>query len=146
MYLSSIQVGIQNAHCLVNIGRKYNNDNSNVFILESDVAARSNYIDWSDNYKTMVCLNGGNQANLKEIVDIFCAHDNPFAWNCFYEDEQSLNNCLTCVGIILPERIYDAAQRIREDRTGQFVIALQNEFIDWEFKLMSIINSCRLAN
>ena len=144
MYLSPIQVGIQNAHCLVAIGREY--DNKELILQGSP--ANLDYADWADNHRTMVCLNGGNQADLIEIGNFFDLPNNPYAWGSFYEDEQSLNGCLTCVGIIIPERIYEIAKLIREDKSHQLIdeLMMHAGFTGWQFELMEMINSFRLAN
>ena len=144
MYLSSIQVGIQNAHCLVNIGREY--DDTELTL--SGVPAYVDYADWADNHKTMICLNGGNQADLQELGHFFEDESNPYAWSCFYEDEQSLNGCLTCVGIILSERIYETSRIIKEDRSGiaQLTLPADLELSIWELELIQLLPNFRLAH
>ena len=146
MYLSSIQVGIQNAHCLVSMGRKYNEDT----LIEVG-SPQYMFENWADNHKTMICLNGGNQAMLNELAFFFISDDNPFAWDQFFEDEQSLNGCLTCVGIILPEAIYEAAKEYYECRsypieTRAGIIVEKYNLTEWELELVTILNTFKLAN
>ena len=93
MYLSSIQQGIQAAHCLgeMFLGHRHND----------------NFIDWLNEHKTMICLNGGNNANLLALHTLFTNAQNPgYPVAHFREDEQSMAGMLTCVGIIVPEKIY----------------------------------------
>jgi hypothetical protein len=92
MYLSSIQQGIQAFHCLGEMTLNYTCNNV--------------FEDWLEKHKTLVCLNGGNNASLNEFYNLIC--DNPlYPVAKFHEDEQSMGGMLTCVGIIVPEKIYN---------------------------------------
>lgn len=92
MYLSSIQQGIQAFHCLGEMIYKHGTDNPIVN-------------EWLTSHKTLVCLNGGNNASLNDFYSLICNNpDYPVAK--FYEDDQSMGGMLTCVGIIVPERLY----------------------------------------
>ena len=96
-YLSSIQQGIQAFHCL---GEMVSNRGSENAMVD----------EWLHNHKTLICLNGGNNAKLEEFWDFLyiSGHKNPYPFAKFHEDEQSLGGMLTCVGIIVPEEIYTA--------------------------------------
>lgn len=142
MYLSSMQVGIQNAHCLMRMSREYG------FGL-TQTQQGFMFREWANDHETMICLNGGNQAALIKIRGYFNTERNPYAWMDFYEDEQSLNNCLTCVGIILPERIYGMASMIRKDRTGDLLHIIQagaGNYSEWEIALIELLNQSNLAH
>jgi hypothetical protein len=91
MYLSSIQHGIQSLHCLQEINTKYQNESS---ILT----------DWAENHKTVIVLNGGPSEKLHAIKHLFEDDNNTYPWGYFIEP--SIDNALTCVGIILPESMY----------------------------------------
>jgi hypothetical protein len=102
-YLSQIQQGIQAAHCVGELFSKYGSEQSNL---------NTALFDWADQHKTLICLNGGNQADLQEVLELFKTQKQyPFAY--FAEDKDSLNNALTCVGIVLPAYIYEVAQFVR---------------------------------
>jgi hypothetical protein len=94
-YLSSIQQGIQAAHCLGELVKKYGSDNK-------DISS------WLHSHKTIICLNGGNNARLGEFFDFLLAgrHKNTYPYAFFTEDEQSLGGLLTCVGVLVPESLY----------------------------------------
>lgn len=102
-YLSSLAKGIQSAHAIVDIGRKY----------KDKCELLSQYNDWADHHKTIIVLNGGNSGMLESIIELFVSHQDKYPWCEFHEDEQSLNGALTVVGIILPESIYALAERVR---------------------------------
>lgn len=147
-YLSSIQQGIQNAHCVADMFVKYCVNNTKLFDL----------MDWAQKHKTMVLLNGGNQASILELATFFDSPDNPFPWAPFNEDFESLNNCVTTVGIVLPERIYETASLIRSRKA--FILRMEGEepslitsdgvendwtFTAWEMELMEKLNQYGLA-
>lgn len=114
-YLSSLQQGLQTAHVVHELFNKYDvnqfssSTDESAYSLERELQLR----DWSQNHKTIVILNGGNCQTLTDLVQFLHSMQNPFPYTGFCEDGESLNFALTCVGIVLPERIYDAAEKIR---------------------------------
>jgi len=110
-YLSSIQQGIQSAHVVHELFNKYRNEFSTGHIKHDQ---DQQLVAWSSSHKTMVVLNGGNAETLRELHQFMDVEENTFAWNCFFEDAQSLDSSMTCVGIILPERIYEASAAVRQ--------------------------------
>lgn len=152
-YLSSIQIGIQTAHCAVDMFIKYQYTSCDRVLQLTD---------WARNHKTMVLLNGGNQLTLQDFASFCDNRENTFAWSTFNEDEQSLNNCLTCVGIILPDYIYNAAAQLRvrgttvQDASSRkddtpiklvmnFSADTDYELTLWEYALVEKLNLCGLA-
>ena len=101
MYLSSIQNGIQSAHCLQEINNCY-----------PDNPALS---DWALNHKTMYVLNGGTSEQMHELLKFFKHSSNTLPWSSF--TEPSLDNALTCIGIIVPEEIYNRPDKGWSDLT-----------------------------
>lgn len=103
--LSSIQQGIQPAHCVADMFIKYSDESRQ----------RATLLDWATNHKTMICLNGGNAAGIRETyaqLETFGeALHLPFC--NFHEDEQSLDSTMTCCGIVVPEYLYTAAGILR---------------------------------
>ncbi len=124
--------------------------------------------DWAENHKTMICLNGGMAADLLSIENVFNHrnfHANPYPWASFREEEDALNSTITNVAIVLPERIYETASVSRsrdyridkiDDDTYDLVekigtypneVSRQNiNLTEWEYGLINILNSCRLAS
>jgi len=99
MYLSTIQAGIQCAHAIGRMAREYN------YIFN----------EWIENHETIILLNGGNCTDLDDLYDTLSRlikdlnydDSNPLPLVRFHEDKRSLNEATTCVGIILPDSIYD---------------------------------------
>jgi hypothetical protein len=86
MYLSGIQKGIQTAHMLQEMNLKW--------------AHNAKLLNWAYTEKTIIVLEGGKSAMLEYLKKTFTQSEFPHA--SFSEDEESLNNALTCVGILLP--------------------------------------------
>ena len=97
MYLSGLQKGLQAAHCLAEIS------------LSAQKVPKLNSIfkRWAVYHKTIIILNGGSSTELNKLASV--AKNTHTALNlpmgCFSEDG-SLNYAMTCVGIIVPKRIY----------------------------------------
>ena len=99
LYLSSIQNGIQPAHVVHEIFRKYRK-------AEESQACKELY-DWADNHKTIMVINGGMTEHMleaRELIVHACQGnrtDGPkHAWTSFYEP--GIGNALTCVGVVAP--------------------------------------------
>lgn len=108
MYLSPIQKGIQTAHCTAEFFINTNPNSPEYSII----------CDWARNHKTMIVLDGGNH---RQLADLYFGlkviqQNYPLPVAIFNEDEQALNNATTCVGIILNEKVYEAASIVREGR------------------------------
>lgn len=112
-YLSSIQQGIQAFHCLGEMILDYG-------------AVDLTLNDWLANHKTLICLNGGNNERLQSFYHFLVDENNPYLFTKFHEDEQSLGSIITCVGLIVPESIYN----FKEDDPTTW-----DELTPWEIEL-----------
>lgn len=145
MYLSSIQNGIQSAHCLAEIYNTYITDEG------TDDALFKYVTDWAENHKTIIVLNGGTGDDLRKLQVFFEDNANTFPWSYFHEP--SLDNTKTCVGIILPEYIYETVTRVLNKTVSLASIALQGSIIldqfhllsKWEVELISKLTTYQLA-
>jgi hypothetical protein len=156
--LSPIQQGIQAGHAAVEMFPKY--------IGGPGVQVQQMLNDWARHNKTMVCLNGGQVSDLKEMVAFLDSEDNPYPWAPFVESEDFLAGITTSVAIILPRRFYEAARVVRsvipgrphqaynyDARMGIHRVAVEyepgfpkiEEFSEWEFGLMERMNRAPLA-
>lgn len=101
MYLSSIQQGIQAQHCTAELFVKY-----------PTIETRSTPADrlhlWAKDDKVTIVLNGGYSDMLAELLQFFESPDNPYPFASFHESEEALNGALTCVGVVLPNKVYDS--------------------------------------
>ncbi|RLC47057.1 MAG: hypothetical protein DRH57_04815 [Candidatus Cloacimonadota bacterium] len=114
-YFSSIQQGIQASHCQMELFNKYipHPYNGN----EVDDCDQINQLwDWSNNHKTMICLNGGMNSDLIATKAFFEDESNPYPWSTFYESEEAMGGMLSNVCIVLPEKIYEMSALLRKFR------------------------------
>lgn len=102
MYLSSIQQGIQAAHVTAELFMKAHSEEGNMFLL-----------DWANNHKTMILLNAGYSEELRRLIEFFDTAENRYPWASFNEGQDALDGALTCVGIVIPEKIYRFAELLR---------------------------------
>jgi len=158
MYLSSIQQGIQAGHVVTEMFIDYRESDSHEPYSEI-------LYNWAHDHKTMILLNGGYGENLHDLVDFFDQDDNSYPFAFFKESEGALDNAITSVGIILPEKIYEGVKAIKQvmrlprtaDERVNFlknnelsvVFADGSEFnvtyTEWEVDLMQRLNKFRLA-
>jgi hypothetical protein len=63
---------------------------------------------WARHHKTMICLNGGNHADITQLYMVLrsIGAELSLPVGIFYEDDISLNRAATAVGIVVPEYIY----------------------------------------
>jgi hypothetical protein len=72
------------------------------------------FFDWARDHETVILLNGGGHTNLLKIHSDFVLDDsNPYPFEFMNEEEATCNGMVTSVGMVLPEKIYNAAERIR---------------------------------
>lgn len=110
-YLSSIQQGIQSAHCL-----------AEMFAADPWIA-QNMLFEWAQNHKTIVVLNGGNSENIIATYAVLCrlCDELEYPYGVFKEDIASLNSAYTCTGVIVPEKLYkynEFEQVIRHPSAG----------------------------
>lgn len=155
MYLSSIQQGIQAAHTIVEMYEKYYDDRPR----------KDQIYDWAQEHKTMILLNGGYSVALHDLINFFNHRENDFPYAKFNEGEDALDGALTCVGIILPERIYNTAAGVRNQDSDIDIVDLYAygeivdpekynltddtidkwEFSKWEVDLIANLNTFGMA-
>jgi hypothetical protein len=125
--LSSIQQGIQAGHAAVELTRR----------------GHDLTIEWAKDWKTMICLNGGNSQELKELVFFLSNHDNTFPWCGFYESNEALDGSLTSIAIVLPARIFGTAENMRKMKAGEQIPHFG--FTEWEYELIELLSKTGLA-
>ena len=138
MYMSSIQQGIQALHCTSEMYLKY------VPTQMSDQA--NDLYDWGSIHKTVVLLNGGDHSALIAIADFLDSPGNPYAWAEWNEGDPDLNGAMTCVGIILPARIYESAKELRRPPRYRATEMISTDLTEWELAFIEILNARRLAS
>ncbi len=138
MYLSSIQQGIQALHCTSEMYLRYDPRNPS--------AQGAGLRLWGENDKTVVLLNGGDHSALIKIQEYLDSVDNPYAWADWCEGDPDLNGAMTCVGIILPPRIFESAKEMRRPPRYRDNSLVAKDLTPWETGFIGILNECRLAS
>lgn len=140
-YLSDIQRGIQALHVTSRMFSKYGTTSVQNEMLYN----------WSDNHETVIIKNGGNSENLRSIIKLLESPANPYPWDCFFEDKESLDGALTCTGLIVPTHIYEAADFVRgggmitpSPANGK-VFYNGSSISMWDLELINIMNRHGLA-
>ncbi len=133
MYLSSIQQGIQSLHCLSEMYVKYRHA-TNGRLQEVE--------EWADHHKTVIVLNAGEMSALEDVLHMMGSDENPYAWSAWRESDDALNGALTNVGVILPERMYKAAQEKKKYWRNW---ENRQKLTEWEIELADLINSTYMA-
>ena len=105
MYLSSIQQGIQAAHVVADMFMKYEQDN----LVALDILH-----EWATSHKTMVLLNAGYSEEIRALHRLFDDRGNKYPYDYFTEAAEALDGALTCIGIVLPNAVYETAKALRE--------------------------------
>lgn len=102
-YLSSLQKGLQTAHVVGELAVR----NKNLRERYPEMS-ETPFEQWSRVDRTIIILNGGNSAQLSNLfyeLPAFAAiNENPIF---FREDEDSLGRAFTCVGILVPDSVWD---------------------------------------
>jgi len=152
-WLSSIQKGIQGTHATVELMKmNFDIDNKKQMLLN-----------WANNHKTIISLNGGDSRHLTELYFHFI--NSPYPCADFREDGDSLESARTAVSCVLPKRIYEGAAITRskeyyfEYSTEKNAHILKrtddyntpDEYINWTYTehditLMYILGGSRLAS
>lgn len=108
-WLSSIQKGIQTAHLVHAMFVKYTHPRK-FLVGAHEHHAATLVMDWATYGQTIILLNGGSCAGLQSVCDVLRAPAvHPYPFTSFSEDKDSLNQALTVVGVIVPERVYRSA-------------------------------------
>lgn len=143
MYLQGIQAGIQAQHCTAEMFAKYEDNPYGHGPLHEKIAL----LDWANNHRTTIILNGGNHSNLDDIYEIIESLANlttlPFA----VFREEGINDAITSVGIIVPEDIY--TMDTERQYFGTILTLNPHETCTeaWaKFELATLIKSKRLMN
>ena len=133
MYLSSIQQGIQAQHCTTELYNNYAPQFGNEAYETINPERYEILVDWATNHKTSILLNAGYSSTLHDIYKELTDFDNPYPIAKFHESEEALDGALTCVGIILPDAIYDTAAEVRASRGnyGRTKVEEFNEYGEW---------------
>tara|TARA_R110002020_G_scaffold475286_2_gene709424 strand:+ start:332 stop:790 length:459 start_codon:yes stop_codon:yes gene_type:complete len=139
MYLTGIHAGIQAQHCTAEMFIKYSGSDWYSSLGET-------LKEWAFNHKTTIILNGGYASNLTRIENLLNESSNKYPWACFNESMDALEGCITSVGIILPEEIYDYNKNYKEWTVSPELCDRPDNLDDYGYLLADLVSSYRLMS
>lgn len=96
-YIAGIHAGIQSAHAIAEVFRDYSPTRNKAGEL---------LLQWADEDKTIIVLNGGYQSSLEALCEKLMPVANSYPWASFCEEQDALNGAMTSVAVVLPEYMY----------------------------------------
>lgn len=136
LYMSSIQQGIQSLHTTAEMFIKYR---------QTFLNSQAEYLlEWATDHKSVILKQAGYSSDLEVIRQFFYADENPYPWAYFREE--GVADALTCVGIILPEKVYGTADTVRRMPFRKREEFLENAGLtDFDLYIVEIIMDTSLA-
>ena len=103
LYLSDIQKGIQTAHLVHELFTKYAHQ-------DDKQEEYQKLLDWADDHKTIIVLSGNDQDGLENYQTTtipLLARKYRLPYGKFHESKSALNGCMTAVGLVVPDFLYN---------------------------------------
>lgn len=124
--MSSIQHGIQAAHVIQAMYKKYSGTKTK----DNRYDAFHIFDQWMKSDMTMIVLNGGNSASIKELMNMTLMtlaidKKEKYPIASFFEDQQSMESMMTGWGIVLPKidkKDFVLSDGIYYNNRGQVVV------------------------
>ncbi|CAL9978199.1 hydrolase [Vibrio phage D479] len=101
--MSGINAGIQALHAVAELSLQNDED--------------GNYVEWAENHKTVVLLNGGSHTDL---IDVHFTLDNHCVPNGVFR-EVDVNNSVTAVAVVADNFVMDAIEDIKMCRQSNII-------------------------
>jgi len=146
--LSSIQQGIQASHAITEMFVKY----------KKDSIQKNMLYDWAAYDKTLVCKNAGDADAVRGIYQFFSEENNVLPFGAFAESHSALDGNMTCISIIIPDRIYETGALLFRNKNVLFSLnkntqtftttdmqGLFHEYTMFEYSLIELLNDTHLA-
>lgn len=139
-----MQQGIQAAHCVTKLGRKYAGPGE-------DAGCVQMVKQWADVDQTIILLNAGSYKNMNDILAVIERTGLPYA--TFEESVEYLNGLRTCVGVVMPENMWAAEKPVdrvvyeycERDANGMYVRDFEYEPGSAIYDLLYMKSLCPLA-
>lgn len=132
MYLSPIQRGIQAAHCMHDMFVTYS--------YHTTTPAYDKLWEWAESHKTMIVLHGGTSEDLNDVFTLLMNNIEDYPFEKFHEP--GIGGALTCVGVVLDERMLDLIKWTRGDNDVDIYV---NNYTVAETALADLIARLPLA-
>ena len=150
VYMKEIQWGIQSGHLADSMTVRYILEQQSNGTKEQQI-----FRDWIRNHKTYIVLNAVNMRGILDAYSILekVCPELQLPYGVFYEDEDSLGGIITCCGVVVPEKYFNAVKlddgyyyNIKEiDTFGNAHADFFYGIGSAEYELIDLIKSKRLA-
>lgn len=129
MYMGGIHTGIQSGHAAEEMWAN---------VVRSFLTSPTEYaemklkylLDFAENHKTWIILNGGDHYKLSEFYQFLINARNPYTFSSF--QEPGLNGAITSVSVILPERMWDETATYVGNECNRLNGSSQQRQLDFE--------------
>lgn len=138
-YLSSIQQGIQALHTTAEMFVKY----MELAPCDSEWEPQNAMLaEWANNHKTVVICNGGDSHDLEAIRDQIASQED-YPWAVFIEE--GVQDALTCVGVVVDERIVACVNEVRMARRERRRFSFDERLDSGTYDLVMLIANSMMA-
>lgn len=115
-YFAGIHAGIQTAHTIARMSQKYSMNEGFVNLAdEHELQAGELLGQWAkrDGGETIIVKNGGMAGDLRDLKQFLESTEHPYPFDYFNESQYAADGCLTNVSLVVPERVWKAADALR---------------------------------
>jgi hypothetical protein len=144
-YVGGIRAGIQAAHAIDQMWLQFVDPLRQGTLSGLEQKRFEMLCEFSRNHKTFILLHAGDHVVLNELANFFATDENPYPWVKF--SEPGLNDAITSVAIVIPERLYDEASTV----AGRAPIGTESsavavgDYSAWEIEFLKRRVVCALA-
>jgi hypothetical protein len=139
-YVGGIRAGIQAAHAMDQMWLQLVEALRQGTLSTLEQSRFEMLCEFSRNHKTFILLHGGDHTDLNDLASLFAMDENPYPWAKF--SEPGLNDAITSVAIVIPERLYDEAST----EVGRGLVGSEvGGYSAWEVEFLKRRVGCVLA-
>ena len=139
-YVAGIRAGIQAAHAIDQMWLQFVEALRLGSLSALEQSRLEILCEFSRNHKTFILLHAGDHAELNDLANFLAADENPYPWAKF--SEPGLNDAVTSVAIVIPERMYDDAST----EVGRGLVEAETGgYSSWEVEFLKRRVVCGLA-
>jgi hypothetical protein len=139
-YVGGIRAGIQAAHAMDQMWLQLVDPLRQGSLPPLERSRLEMLCEFSRNHKTFILLHAGDHEDLNDLANFLAMSENPYPWAKF--SEPGLNDAMTSVAIVIPERLYDEAST---DVGRGLVGSEARGYSAWELEFLKRRAVCVLA-
>ena len=122
--LRPIQQGIQGGHVMVEMATKYRKVKGKAATKTAEM-----FWQWATEHKTVIFCSAGFNYGVENWRH-FLSMKHPYPCAAFQEDPETLGELYTAVGIVVPFKIYDMAEKMRKgERVDDYLTPFDHQLV-----------------